>query len=43
VVYKKLGVPSLILDVDSSDWRNYDEAQAKRKVEGFIEILSRRA
>jgi len=39
---KKLGVPSLILDLDSSDWRNYDEAQAKRKVEGFIEILSRR-
>ncbi len=42
VVYKKLGVPSLILDVDSSDWRNYDETQVKRKVEGFIEILSRR-
>jgi len=42
VVDKKLGVPSLILDVDSSDWRNYDEAQVKRKVEGFIEILSRR-
>jgi len=42
VVDKKLGVPSLILDVDSSDWRNYDEAQTKRKVEGFIEILSRK-
>jgi len=40
VVYKKLGVSSLILDVDSSDWRNYDEAQVKGKVEGFIEILS---
>jgi len=42
VVDKKFGVPSLILDVDSSDWRNYDEAQVKRKVEGFIEVLSRR-
>ena len=41
-IYKKLGVPSLILDVDSSDWRNYDETQVKRKVEGFIEILSRK-
>ena len=41
-IYKKLEVPSLILDVDSSDWRNYDETRVKRKVEGFIEILSRK-
>ncbi len=42
VVYKKLGVPSLIIDVDSSDWRNYNEDQAKTKLEGFLEILGRR-
>jgi len=39
-VYEKFGVPSLILDVDSSDWRNYNEAQVKAKIEGFLEILS---
>lgn len=38
-VYEKLGVPSLILDVDSSDWRNYNEAQVKAKIEGFLGIL----
>ncbi len=41
-VYKKLGVPSLIIDVDSSDWRNYNEDQVKTKLEGFLEILGRR-
>jgi len=41
VVYKRLGVPSLILDADSSDWRNYNEAQAKARIEAFIEMLSR--
>jgi len=41
-VYEKLGVPSLILDVDSSDWRNYNEAQIKAKIEGFLEILSQK-
>jgi benzoyl-CoA reductase/2-hydroxyglutaryl-CoA dehydratase subunit BcrC/BadD/HgdB len=43
VVYKKLGVPSLIIDVDSSDWRNYDEALVKAKLEGFLEMLSEKA
>jgi benzoyl-CoA reductase/2-hydroxyglutaryl-CoA dehydratase subunit BcrC/BadD/HgdB len=42
VVYEKLGVPSLILDVDSSDWRSYNEAQVKAKIEGFLQILSQR-
>jgi len=42
VVYEKLGVPSLILDVDSSDWRNYNETQVKAKIEGFLEILSQK-
>jgi benzoyl-CoA reductase/2-hydroxyglutaryl-CoA dehydratase subunit BcrC/BadD/HgdB len=42
VVYKKLSVPSLILDVDSSDWRSYNEAQVKEKIEDFIEILRQR-
>lgn len=41
VVYKRLGVPSLMLDADSSDWRNYNEAQAKARIEAFIEMLSR--
>jgi len=40
VVYKRLGVPSLILDADSSDWRNYNEAQAKARIEAFIEMLN---
>jgi len=39
VIYKKLKVPSLILDVDSSDWRNYNEAQVKNEIETFIEML----
>jgi len=43
VVYKKLGVPSLIIDVDSSDWRNYDETLVKAKLEGFLEMLSEKA
>lgn len=38
-VYKKLGVPSLIIDVDSSDWRNYNEAQIKDRFETFFETL----
>jgi len=43
VVYKRLGVPSLILDADSSDWRNYNEAQAKARIEAFIEMLGRKS
>jgi len=42
VVYKKLGVPSLIIDVDSSDWRNYNEAQVKDRFETFFETLNRK-
>ena len=38
-VYKKLRVPSLIIDVDSSDWRNYNEAQIKDRFETFFETL----
>ena len=43
VVFKELGVPSLIIDVDSSDWRNYNENQVKTKLEGFLEMLSEKA
>jgi len=39
VVYSRLGVPSLIIDVDSSDWRNYNEAQVMDKLETFLETL----
>jgi len=42
VVYEKLGVPSLVLDVDSSDWRSYNDAQVKAKIEGFLGILSQK-
>ena len=39
-IYKRLGVPSLIIDTDSSDWRSYNETQVKRNVEVFLQILS---
>ncbi|UCE28767.1 MAG: 2-hydroxyacyl-CoA dehydratase [Candidatus Bathyarchaeota archaeon] len=38
-VYKKTEVPSLILDVDSSDSRNYDEYQVKTKLETYLKTL----
>jgi len=41
VVYKKLGVQSLIVDVDSSDWRVAGEADVKEKLGTFIETLRR--
>jgi benzoyl-CoA reductase/2-hydroxyglutaryl-CoA dehydratase subunit BcrC/BadD/HgdB len=41
-VYKKLRIPSLIIDVDSSDWRNYNETQIKDRFETFLETLSRK-
>ncbi len=39
-INKRLGVPSLIIDTDSSDWRSYNETQVKRNVEVFLQILS---
>ncbi len=39
-IYEKLGIQSLILNMDSTDWRSYDEAQIKRNVEVFLQILS---
>ena len=41
VVHERLGVPSLILDVDSSDWRSYNEAHVKAEIEAYIEMLRR--
>ncbi len=41
VVYKRLGVQSLILDVDSSDWRIAGEAQVKERLVTFLETLSK--
>jgi len=38
-IYKKLGIPCLIHDMDSTDWRSYDETQVKRNVEIFLQIL----
>ncbi len=40
-VYKKLGVQSLIIDVDSSDWRVAGEAQVKNRLATFLETLSK--
>ncbi len=39
-IYEKLGVPSLIIDVDSSDWRSYNKAQVRAEVEAFVEMLN---
>jgi benzoyl-CoA reductase/2-hydroxyglutaryl-CoA dehydratase subunit BcrC/BadD/HgdB len=39
-IYERLGVPSLIIDVDSSDWRNYNETHVKTNVEVFLQIIS---
>jgi len=33
------GVSSLILDVDSTDWRNYDEYRVKTKLETYLKTL----
>jgi len=38
-VYKKLGVQSLIIDGDSSDWRVAGEAQVKERFATFLETL----
>jgi benzoyl-CoA reductase/2-hydroxyglutaryl-CoA dehydratase subunit BcrC/BadD/HgdB len=38
-VYRKLKVQSLIIDVDSSDWRNYNEEQIKSLFSTFFETL----
>jgi len=38
-VSERLGIPSLIVDVDSSDWRSYNEAQVKKNIEVFLQIL----
>jgi len=40
-VYKKLAVQSLIIDVDSSDWRIAGEAQVKERFATFLETLKR--
>jgi len=39
IVYKELGVQSLIIDVDSSDWRIAPDAQVKERFATFIETL----
>lgn len=41
-VYERLKVSSLILDIDSSDWRNYNEARVKAMVETFVRTISRK-
>jgi benzoyl-CoA reductase/2-hydroxyglutaryl-CoA dehydratase subunit BcrC/BadD/HgdB len=40
-VYKKLGVQSLILDLDSSDPRVTGEAQLKERLATFLETISK--
>ena len=41
-IYARLGAPSLILEMDSSDWRNYQEAQVKKNIEVFLQILDKK-
>jgi benzoyl-CoA reductase/2-hydroxyglutaryl-CoA dehydratase subunit BcrC/BadD/HgdB len=41
-IYKSFGVPSLILDVDSSDWRSYNELQTKENLEIFLQMLAKK-
>jgi benzoyl-CoA reductase/2-hydroxyglutaryl-CoA dehydratase subunit BcrC/BadD/HgdB len=36
----KLGVPSLFIDSDMADPRAFSEAQAKVKMEAFLEMLA---
>jgi len=39
VVYKKLGVQSLVLEMDSSDWRVAGDAQIRERLATFLETL----
>lgn len=36
IIQQKLGIPCLIIDVDSTDWRTYDENQVKTKIEVYL-------
>ncbi|MGD8546190.1 MAG: 2-hydroxyacyl-CoA dehydratase family protein, partial [Candidatus Bathyarchaeota archaeon] len=38
-VHKMTGVTGLILDVDSTDWRHYDEYRVKTKLETYLRTL----
>jgi benzoyl-CoA reductase/2-hydroxyglutaryl-CoA dehydratase subunit BcrC/BadD/HgdB len=38
-IQEMTGVPALILDVDSTDWRNYDEYRVKTKLETYLRTL----
>ncbi len=38
-IQEMTGVSSLILDVDSTDWRNYDEYRVKTKLETYLRTL----
>jgi len=38
-IQEMTGVSSLILDVDSTDWRNYDEYRVKTKLETYLKTL----
>ncbi|UCD96450.1 MAG: 2-hydroxyacyl-CoA dehydratase [Candidatus Bathyarchaeota archaeon] len=38
-IAEKLNVPSLIIEVDSSDWRRYDEGYVKRRLKIFLDML----
>ena len=38
-IIETTGVPSLILDMDSTDWRNYSEYRVKTKLETYLKTL----
>ncbi len=39
-IQERFGVPSLIFDTDSTDWRSFNETQTKKNVEIFLQILN---
>ena len=39
MLYEKFGIPSLVLELDATDWRVFSEEQAKVRIEGFAEAM----
>jgi len=40
ILYERHGIPSLILELDATDWRVYSEEQTKVRIEGFVEAMA---
>ncbi|MCX8204683.1 MAG: 2-hydroxyacyl-CoA dehydratase family protein [Candidatus Nezhaarchaeota archaeon] len=39
ILKERHGIPSLVLDLDATDWRVFSEEQAKARVEAFVEAM----